>query len=142
VGRQTRGELEIAVVVLVDADDDDCVELKGDLLALYEALPTKPPHCLFRIAVEETESWVIAEPQAVKRAYSHAKTAELARIEKDAICGAWEALARALGADPTKCGGREKHDWATAISPHLNLQSPSSPSLSALVAGIGIMMRD
>jgi hypothetical protein len=36
------------VVVLVDADDEDCKMLKAKLLALYGILPKKPKHVLFR----------------------------------------------------------------------------------------------
>jgi hypothetical protein len=140
MGRQTQGEYEVAVVVVVDADDDDCEKLERVLHELCDTLPTKPPHHLFCIAVEETESWFIAEPQAVKRAYPHAKTADLARHPKDAICGAWEVLARSLGVDPASCSGRDKHNWATAISPHLDLNSPRSPSLAALVSKIEKIM--
>jgi hypothetical protein len=44
------------VVVLVDADNDDCKMLKQSLLDLYDTLgQDKRPACiLFRIAVEET----------------------------------------------------------------------------------------
>jgi hypothetical protein len=136
MGRQTIGGFEVAVIVVVDADNDDCVELKNSLLGLYRDLPTKPPRCLFRIAVEETESWFIAEPSAVKEAYSHADIVALAKLQKDEICGAWECLARALGVDPAACGGGEKTEWATTISPHLDLMNPQSPSLSVLVEGV------
>ncbi|HEY8747071.1 MAG TPA: DUF4276 family protein [Tepidisphaeraceae bacterium] len=136
MGQQSQGGFEVAVIVVVDADNDDCVDLKKQLLDLYAELPTKPPRCLFRIAVEETESWFIAEPNAVKKAYPRTDTAALARLGKDAICGAWECLARAIGVDRAACGGGEKTEWAAAISPHLNLTKPESPSLSALVTGV------
>ena len=140
IGRQTQGGFEVAVIVVVDADDDNCIELKKQLLELYDELPTKPPRCLFRIAVEETESWFIAEPLAVKRAYPKTDIAHLAKFDKDSICGAWEQLARALGFDPAACGGGEKTEWATAISPHLNLSKPHSPSLAVLVAGVANLL--
>lgn len=140
MGRQSQGGFEVAVIVVVDADDDDCLVLKKDLLELYEELPTKPTQCLFRIAVEETESWFIAEPAAVKKAYPRANEAALSNIGKDAVCGAWESLARAIGLDPAQCGGGEKIEWANLISPHLNLNVPTSPSLSALVKGVDRMI--
>jgi hypothetical protein len=141
MGRQTVSGFEVAVIVVVDADNDNCVELKNELLGLYNELPSKPPRCLFRIAVEETESWFIAEPAAVKKAYPATDTAMLSKIPKDDVCGAWESLARAIGVEPTACGGGEKTEWAAAISPHLNLTRPQSPSLSALVHGIDKILK-
>jgi len=136
IGCQSRPGYEVAVVVVVDADRDNCVELKRKLLDLYAELPTKPLRCLFRIAVEETESWFIAEPAAVKKGYPKADITQLAKVGKDAVCGAWECLARAIGVDPAKCGGGEKVAWASTIAPHLSLNEAKSPSLAALVNGV------
>jgi hypothetical protein len=141
MGRQSHGGFEVAVVVVVDADREDCRQLKQALVDLYASLPTKPPRVLFRIAVEETESWFIADTKAVRKAYNAAMTDDLARYAPDAVCGAWERLAECLGLDPAACGGREKNDWASAISPHLDLHSPKSPSFAALIAGIDRLLR-
>jgi Domain of unknown function (DUF4276) len=135
MGRQTQGGFEVAVVVVVDADNDDCRQLKQSLVDLYKALPTKPSTVLFRIAVEETESWFLADPGAVRKAYGNAAAMQLDIYAPDQVCGAWEALARALGEDPD-LSGRRKFEWAEAISPHLNLNPPYSPSLASLVSGI------
>ena len=108
MGRQTKNGFEVAVVVVVDADDDDCRDLKKQLLELYAELPTKPPRCLFRIAVEETESWFIAEPVAVKRAYPKTDMAMLSKLEKDTICVRWEYLARSIGIDPAAWAGEKR----------------------------------
>lgn len=135
-GTMTQTGYEVSVIVVVDADDEECGDLKRRLVELYQALPTKPPRCVFRIAVEETESWFIADTQAVRRAYPGAVVSELTKHDVDAVCGAWETLARSLGHDPATCTGWEKHEWASAISPHLNLKKPKSTSLAALVSGI------
>jgi len=136
IGKQSSGTFKVAVLVLVDADDDDCVQLKKSLIAAYAALPTKPAICLFRIAVEETESWFLADPAAVKAAFSVADKATIQKIEADSVCGAWERLAESLGIEPTTCTGRDKTEWAGRIAPHLDLLAPKSPSLKALVTGI------
>jgi len=133
-GKQAAGDYETAVLVVVDADDDNCKQLKQSLVDLLDKLDAKPRRVLFRIAVEETESWFIADRAAVKAAYSRTDLGHLARYEADAICGAWERLAEALGLDPAK--DADKNAWATAISPHLDLNSPKSPSLKHLVDGI------
>lgn len=123
---------EFCVIVLVDADNDDCVDLKNRMLALQPR-----PNCtLFRIAVEETESWFIADPDAIKKAYPKAKTHKLSTHNPDSICGAWEKLAETIGRKPKDCGGEDKYEWATNISPHLDLERPKSPSLSAFIDGL------
>ena len=139
-GRMASGTFFPAVVVLVDADRDDCKRLKASLTNMLERLDHKPPQVLFRIAVEETESWFLAQPNAVQRAYSRAKLSEIKRIAPDQVCGAWERLAEALGYDPQDCGGQDKQEWATAIAPHLDLDEPLSPSLRAFIEGVARMI--
>lgn len=140
MGRQSVAGFEVAVVVLVDADDDNCGILKQSLLSIYENLPTRPPRCLFRIAVEETESWFIAEPGAVKAAYPSAVIHDLDEIELDSVCGAWERLARCVGREPNLCTGGDKVEWAKAISPKLNLNTPRSPSFKSFIDGVARLL--
>lgn len=127
---------DYCLVVLVDADDENCVELKQSLLDLYENLHKKPKNVLFRIAVEEVESWFIADTAAVKKAYPSADVNKLRGIAPDSVIGAWERLAESLGKKPNQCRGADKHEWAESISPYLDLDTPSSPSLKAFVTGI------
>lgn len=127
---------EYAVVVLVDADEDDCRGLKARLVALLEALPARPANVLFRIAVEETESWFLAQPHAVRAAYPRADIRAFQNVQPDAVVGAWERLARALGRKPETCTGADKSEWAAQIAPHLDFGNPVSPSLVALVSGL------
>ena len=124
------------IVVLVDADRDDCKALKRSLVSMWKKLDPKPRKVLFRIAIEEMESWFIADPAAISAAYPHANTAQISTITPDAVVGAWEELARSVGMNPDKCSGADKEEWAIAISPHLDLKSPKSPSLAAFVGGI------
>lgn len=132
----------MAVVVLVDADGDDCRGLKADLLEMYKSLEKKPANVLFRVAVEETESWFLAQPAAIRSAYPGAKLGQIPKVPPDSVVGAWEVLARTLGRRPDDCDGADKHEWAAAIAPHLDLDRPSSPSLAAFVAGIERLKAD
>lgn len=129
------------VVVLVDADDTQCEMLKADLIELHRKLRFRPSCALFRIAVEEIESWFIADTDAVRLAYPKAKTALLNGIKPDSVRGAWELLARALGRKPEDCSSADKHEWATKIAPYLDLNDPKSPSLRAFVNGINKLLR-
>jgi len=124
------------VVVLVDADDDNCIGLKSDLIDVYRKIDPKPSCVLFRIAVEETESWFIADAIAVKKAYPKADLNKIPKSPPDSIIGAWENLAKALGRKPEDCIGADKIEWATRISPYLDLNDPKSPSLNAFLLGI------
>ncbi len=118
------------VLVVVDADNTPCHELLSDLQAMLQTLP-KVPRVLFWIAIEETESWFIADTAAVKSAYPKATLINLKKIAPDAVCGAWEKLKEAIQAP-----GKDKTAWAEAIAPHLDFDTPSSPSLKKLIEGI------
>lgn len=123
------------VLVLADVDNDDCVQLLADLNALLHSLPSKPPRVLFRLAIEETESWFLADTNAVKEAYPKAKLSLIRNITPDARVGAWEKLADCLG-QKLSVGGPDKVKWAEQISPRLNFDMPCSPSLSKLISGL------
>ena len=108
------------------------VEGGSDVPALREVLVRK-----FGLtegqAIEETECWFIADEAAVRQAFSRAKTQRLRSTKPDAVVGAWELLADALKIRRDQVTGAEKFSWATAIAPHLNLESPRSPSLHKLI---------
>jgi hypothetical protein len=127
---------DACVLVVLDVDDDPCEELLSQLQAMLARLPRRPPRVLFRLAIEETESWFIADRGALQRAYPRAKLQRLGRRDPDAIIGAWERLAHALDVDTTKVTGATKFAWAERIAPHLELTAPPSPSLQKLVEGI------
>ncbi len=134
---------EYCIVVVVDADNDDCKVLKQSLVTLYRTLhQDKRPACvLFRIAVEETESWFLADKNAIQAAFPHANLKKLPKKKTpDSIIGAWEKLAQVLGKNPSECDGKDKFEWATAMSPHLDLEQPKSPSLKAFVEGIARLL--
>lgn len=123
------------VLVVVDSDDTPCATLLADLNNMLLRLPMRPARVLFRLAIEETESWFIADPAAVKRAFPKANTAALKKLQPDAIVGAWERLAEAIGVS-AKSSGTDKLRWANQICPHLDLEQPSSPSLGKLISGV------
>ncbi len=116
---------------------DDCLELKKSLLDLYKGLTRRPSQVLFRIAVEEIESWFIADREAIKQAYPKCKLDKISQnYVPDQVIGAWECLAQVLGHKERRCDLGEKKEWAEKISPHLDLNSPRSPSLRAFIDGI------
>ena len=126
------------VLIVIDADDASPKQLLADLKQMLSQLPTKP-NVLVCLAIEETESWFIADIEAIARAYPRGLKKQLLKnIEPDAVVGAWEKLALALGMDPKKVSGLTKHEWATRISPYLDLDAPKSPSFAKLIDDLGI----
>ena len=124
------------VLVVVDVDDQSPNFFLNELNLMLLSLPVKP-NVLFRLAIEETESWLIADIEAIKSAYANkANTRSLVNIKPDAIVGAWEKLAISLGMEPNMVAGKTKFEWATNIAPHLNLDAPASPSFKLLIDGI------
>lgn len=122
------------VVVLMDLDDQDLKQQKNQLKRMLQKLPKRPQHVLFGFAIEETESWFIADHEAVLKAYPKAKVPLLQTIEPDALVGAAEKLAKALGSKT--CTGADKTAWAESIAPHLDFNRPRSPSLRQWIADL------
>ena len=84
-----------SVIVVVDLDDRDCVAFKQELLNVLKACDPQP-NALFRIAIEESEAWLLGDRNAVKAAYPRARDAVLEAYVQDSICGTWEVLADAV----------------------------------------------
>lgn len=120
----------------MDADDDNCLVLKNNLLNILNELNSPLICVLFRIVVEEIESWFIADSKAVERAYPSCNISKIENISPDAVIGAWEILAESIGKKPINCSGADKIEWALNISPHLDLTNPHSPSLITFIEGI------
>ena len=132
-----------AVVVVVDADDKDCIAFKQELLGVLNACNPRP-QTLFRIAIEEGEAWLLGDPIAVKAAYPHAKDAVLNSYVQDSICGTWEVLADAVHSGGSKllkklgyrAAGMAKCDWAKRIAPHMDIDSNGSKSFQVFRDGV------
>jgi hypothetical protein len=97
------------VLVVVDADDEIPENLVENLEAMKAQLVRFPPRVAFLVVVEETESWFIADLNAMSKAFPEHSFGSLQWIAPDSVVGA------------------EK------ISPHLDLADPKSPSLRRLI---------
>jgi Domain of unknown function (DUF4276) len=141
-GKCLRGQ-DSAVVVVVDLDAGDCIGFKRELLQVLERCRPKP-RCLFRIAIEETEAWLLGDREAVVHAFPRAKRNVLDSYVQDSICGTWEMLADAifqggaakLSADGYHRAGEEKCRWASQIGLRLDVKSNRSPSFQAFRRGL------
>lgn len=132
-----------AVVVVVDSDQRNCKAFLAELQALLAKC--KPaPRALFRLAIEETEAWLLGDRAALLAAYPRAKKDVLARYKQDSMCGTWELLADAVhpggSAAVQKAGwplpGQIKHEWIRQIGPHMKVEGNQSPSFNKFRDGV------
>ncbi|MCD4654597.1 DUF4276 family protein [bacterium] len=132
-----------AVIVVVDLDKKNCLSFKQELLdVLNECNPR--PTTLFRIAIEEMEAWLLGDRNAVKAAYSSAKSSVLNAYRQDSICDTWEKLADAIhpggSSDVTRKGwpykGQVKCQWVKSIAPNMDVDANNSESFRVFRDGI------
>jgi hypothetical protein len=141
-GKSLQGQ-NAAVVVVVDADDRDCVQFKQELVQLLDSCHPRP-RALFRLAIEEVEAWILGDRCAVVQALPRAKANVLNSYAQDSVCGTWELLADAVfsgGAAKLKAEGyprigEEKCKWATLIGPRIDPERNLSPSFQAFRSGL------
>lgn len=134
---------EFSVVVVVDLDRKNCTQFKRQLLDVLEACDPRPT-TLFRIAIEESEAWLLGDTEAVRGAYPKAKASILRGYVQDSICGTWEVLADAVfpggSAKLRKQGypntGTAKCEWAQKIAPRLDVERNRSKSFQVFRDGI------
>ncbi len=125
-----------AAVILVCDLDDRCLKVfREELFTVLNACNPKP-ETRFCIAMEEGEAWLLGDISAIKAAYPNARNNVLNRYENDSICGTWELLAdavfrggsTALRRRGGQAVGIEKSAWAEHITPHMNVETNTSPS--------------
>ena len=137
-----------AVVVVVDLDTRDCRTFKQELLDVLNACRPRP-RTLFRIAIEESEAWLLGDRAAVKAAYPGAKDSVLNGYVQDSICGTWEVLADAVrpgGAARLKASGYPetgiaKREWAEKIAPHVDVDRNRSGSFQVFRDGVNALVQ-
>lgn len=135
-----------AVIVVVDSDARDCRAFKRELLDVLDACNPRP-RTLFRIAVEESEAWLLGDRDAVKAAYPRTRDSVLDRYVQDSRCGTWEVLADAihpggaasLGKWPAS--GQAKCKWAEKIAPRMDVDRNRSRSFQVFRDGVRRLAR-
>lgn len=145
--------MDIGVLVLVDRDDDDCLELKSKLeqIASNRGVTTKstPGHdglflVVNRIVVEELESWFFGDIAAVCASYPRF-SASLANIRKyrdtDAISGGtWEALHREMKKAGYYKGHFPKIEVALNVAAKMAPEDNRSASFQAFKKGMEALL--
>ena len=130
------------VVVLVDLDDQDCKQLLKRFNRLQKSL-NPSPEVVFRIAIEETEAFLLGDSRAIKQAYPKAKISLLKHHKYDSICGTWELLQTVI----READYEDKVEWAERIGEHLGViwngkKSNKSPSFCSFCKGIVALCGD
>lgn len=133
------------ILVLVDRDDDDCLELKAQLesIATNSGLETKTTmsaggrfHVINRIVIEELEAWFFGDWNAVMSAFPRVPTTIPQKAgfrDPDSILGGtWEALERIVQRAGYFKTGLRKLDCARAIAVHMEPSRNTSTSFQAL----------
>jgi hypothetical protein len=134
-------EYPACVVVVCDLDAKDSAEFSAELSAVWAACYTRPS-TRFCIAIEEGEAWLLGDVPAIKSAYPNAKDAVLSTYIQDSICGTWEVLADAVhpggraALSTFQESGRAKFDWASNITPHMEIDRNVSPSFQNFIKNV------
>lgn len=129
------GNYHAAVIVVTDLDTRCLKKYRKELYDVLQACNPRP-EAKFCIAIEEGEAWLLGDLPAVKFAYPNAKDHVLNSYMNDSICGTWERLADAihvggsgaLSAQGYQAIGKAKCDWATKITPHMDVENNHSDS--------------
>jgi hypothetical protein len=128
------------IVVVVDRDDDDCIELKMKLekMAIDAGLTTRSKAAgkrytvVNRLAVEELEAWYFGDWIAVRSVYPRLpETIPMKAHYRDPDeirGGTWEALEQLLQKAGYFIGGLRKIEAARDIAPYLEPERNKSHS--------------
>lgn len=120
------------IVIVVDRDNDDCLQLKRQLerIANIAGLQTRTNagnvhwQLVNRIAIEELEAWYFGDWQAVQAAYPRVRATQTNRRgfrNSDAIAGGtWESFERVMQRHGYFKGGLAKIEAARAIGPYVD----------------------
>jgi len=123
------------VIVCIDSDDHDPEELMSRLKATCRSYAQNLA-TVIAISVEEMESWILADKNAILLAYPDADMDRLSEYEQDSVCGTWEVLCDVILRDQSprirRIGypaiGQYKATWAEKISKYMLPGNNVSPS--------------
>lgn len=129
--------MELLLVLVLDSDADDPDALYQRIEACIRRLCPRY-YFVIGISIEEIESWILGDWQAISKAYPDANYRLWKRYRQDSVCGTWEKLAGILeGKEKARqlidlgypAVGIYKAEWAQNISPYIKAERNQSPSL-------------
>lgn len=131
---------ELLLVIVMDSDDEPFEKVYLSLERIVRKFGNGLPYVI-GISVEEMESWLLGDRQAVAQAYPNAPLAAIEDYRQDSICGTWEVLAEAIYGNSAdriiKIGypaiGQYKYEWAARISQFMEIERNRSPSFKRFI---------
>lgn len=131
------------LIVLMDSDYHSPELLTDQLKSLCKAF-APGIRSVIGLCVEETESWLLADAEALLKAYPDADMSIVAEYVQDSVCGTWEVLCRAILRNQAErvirigypAIGQYKNEWATNISGYMNPDLNQSPSFRRFRAAL------
>lgn len=126
------------IVVIMDADSLPFSQVHDLLQTMAEQYAPGLVHVI-GVCVEETESWLLGDQEAIMKAYPEADLDVLTEYQQDSVCGTWEILCHALLRERApaliRIGypaiGQLKNEWASNISVYMDPARNVSPSFHA-----------
>ncbi|MCR5803983.1 MAG: DUF4276 family protein [Clostridia bacterium] len=126
------------LIVVMDSDDHDPEELKKQLgLVCRKFAPDIKS--VIGLCVEEVESWILGDRQAIEKAYPYYDKKALDEYKQDSVCGTWEALCKVVCPDTYEriidigypAIGEYKARWSKAVSRYMLPENNISPSFKS-----------
>ncbi|MDO5732284.1 MAG: hypothetical protein Q4P72_00685 [Eubacteriales bacterium] len=123
------------LIICFDSDRNDPEELREQIETVLGKY-YQGRRAIIAIAVEELESWMLADEAAIASAYPDYDAQLYQQYQQDSVCGTWEYLCRVLEGKRAEqiieegypSVGRYKMSWAERISPLLDAEHNQSPS--------------
>jgi len=139
IPRKLRGWQEpgIRFVVLMDADNKDCIALKQKLAKL--CAEAGRPDTLIRIVCQELEAWYIGDPEALAAAYDDTG---LRTIGGKAGFRDPDTVVKPSRRLVEICPRFQKVGGARLMAPHLRYERNRSRSFKTLIDGVNRLIAD
>ena len=139
-------EMGLRIVVLLDRDNDDCVELKNRLAEIAREAGLPADATLFRIVIEELEAWFLGDVPALHAAYPKVSPSlgnqTKFRDPENVAGGAWEGLEHALQKHGYHKKGLQKVRAASDIAPHMDIENNRSKSFQVFRDGLRRLVKE
>lgn len=136
---------DACIFVVLDNDTRNTAEFRRELEQKAEDL-NMSTECVFCIAVEEMEAWLLGDEKALLQAYPDVKISKYRDYVQDSICGTWEFLADIVYKGGIKnfrkqCPtyreiGKYKAEWAERIGSYLDLEDNKSESFQYFIENL------
>ena len=123
------------ILILVDADDDDPLDLTKKISQVVKRC-APDLKIEISIATEEMEAFYLGDLKALKRAYPSADMKLARAYIPDSICGTWEKFGEVIGDD-----GGNKVAWAENMGDWIttNPAQSRSPSFRTMLGKISTL---